>query len=144
MEALHLTEENRECLRALVRQITPDFEEELWDRLRVRIEKERAAQAALEEMQRRAQYQQAGQGMMGTTTITTTGVGAVGAGYASPLFGNVVPNTPPLTIYANSTAAVPPPSIYQSVGTGFTTYGPIDPNQGLTLNKWVGYDDFLC
>lgn len=112
MPPLHLTEENRECIRALVRQITPDFEEQLWEKVNLRRhEAERQIKEAAEQMARLKSWQQQ-QGLASQWGIGST----------TPIFTSV-------------TAATTTAPVYQSTGTGFSTYGPVDPLQGLNLKK---------
>jgi hypothetical protein len=137
IEPLHLTEDNREALRALVRQITPQFEEELWNKVNLHHEEllrqKQEAQAAMAQQQARMAQQTA-------STIYGGAAGAVGQIFTTT--GTVSATGGPFTISngalggglntATTNASVP---YYQPVGTGFTSYGPIDPNQGLTLKK---------
>lgn len=129
MNALHLTEANKECLRNLVRAITPDFEERLWDDIRARQRKREEAEKILREQAQASQASQTGW-----------------AGPPSPYLSSVTTGTAnviipgPLIYTAGTTAATVVQPIYQSVGTGFTSYDATAQSayggmQGLTLKK---------
>ncbi|MBA0085593.1 MAG: hypothetical protein HRJ53_11410 [Acidobacteria bacterium Pan2503] len=131
---LHLTEESKEAIRAFVRAHFPDhalrYKEEA--QRNEQLEKQaqlRALQDQLAQMRRHAQAQQ------------WTGYTSVASGTANvPIMGN----GPPLVPYIQSSAIDPAvweaakkqgPVYYAPTGTGFTTYGPLIPDQGLTLKK---------
>lgn len=140
MEPLHLTEANRECVRELVRKITPHFEEEMWERINLRMAEERKKREEAEfQMQQMAALSQsqtaaglaalAGQqsnvvpyGPYGT--LGSTLVGGVGTTITSG-YANITTPLPSISV----TQATAPPSqlIYTSSGTGFTSYDPVPP-----------------
>lgn len=121
-EPLHLTPENRECIRRLVRLITPNFEREVWERADLTAAKVRAMEKAMREA---AQMQAAQQQQNWPPSLTAANTNPF-AHSASPMFRQLA---------ATGTANIPitPGPIYQSIGTGFTPYGPLDTEQGLQL-----------
>ena len=115
-EPLHLTPENRDCIRRLVRLITPNFEAELWERVSLARARAREAEESLRAAQMQAAQQ--AQNWPSQTAAANTNPWAIAT---SPMFRQLA---------ATGTANVP---LYQSVGAGFTPYGPIDPEQGLNI-----------
>lgn len=126
IEPLHLTEANRECLRHLIRSISPHFEEELWEKVNLQkaIEAEKARLNA-ESLRAQAQMNTTshtgyGGGGGASSVIFTSGppVGSVtvygGGGGGGGSVNILNPGAGPITL--GSTAP------YVSHGTGFTAY----------------------
>lgn len=135
MEPLHLTAANRECLRELVRKITPDFEEKLWAEISFRkAEEERKIKEAAEALKHYAQMQ-AGQAQQNTVTYGQYGNAvSVGSGVIYTGSTNITTTTAPCSL--GGTVCVPAQAnpIYVSQGTGFSTYDP----QAMGLGKAGG------
>ena len=125
MNELHLTEANKADIRALVRLMSPDFEAGMFERINLlraqREAKEKSERDAMEQQMRH--YQAQAQSAQAPVVIPYIGTAAV---TSNPTLTNPFTHTVP-TLTAAST--------YAPMGTGFTSYGPLDPIQGLNLKK---------
>lgn len=129
---LHLTPENIRDIQELVLAITPDFREELWERVSLQQAKEREEEAA----RLRATTQAMQQMMNASANNLTNQLGAVTRRAFTPQLAANLYNSSPLfnQLLQNGMGSVGQP-IYQSVGAGFTPYGPLSEEMGLTLVK---------
>lgn len=122
VEPLYLTEENKELVRQLIRKITPNFEPELWAKVKIEDAKAEAEKEAL-----RAQMRQFANAAQQSANIAANQMAqAVYAGTTGAVFQ---PNP-----FARSLGGTTTP-VYTTAGTGFNSYGPLLPDQGLTLVK---------
>lgn len=80
MNSLNLTDENKDAIRALVRAITPDFEERLWNSVRRREADIEAAKRQLDEWTQK-QAVLTGGGVAGNTFINTPVYQPTGTGF---------------------------------------------------------------
>lgn len=125
---LHLTPENIRDIQELVLAITPDFREELWERVSLQQAKERAEEEAKLEMIR-------GQQMMNSSANNLTSqLAAITRRAFTPQMAVQIHNSSPLfnQLLQSGVASQP---VYQSHGAGFTPYGPLSEEMGLTLVK---------
>jgi hypothetical protein len=117
MNELHLTEANKADIRALVRLMQPEFEASMWERinlLKAEREAKEAEERAVLEAQMRQYKAMAAQAANPQPTFTCT-TSSTAVPFPNGLYTNGV-----------ISGAVP---TYTSSGTGFTSYGPLMPDQ---------------
>lgn len=120
---LHLTPENIRDIQELVLLITPDFREELWERVSLTQAREREKQEATV-----AAMQQ----MMNQSASSITNALAQNI-YNSSSTAQALMRPGALQRVGPGSSGGSP--IWTSYGTGFSPYGPLNEEMGLTLSR---------